>query len=74
VLEKLFRDIMGERDFAKVRERTHALYAHLYEHMPLIPLWQLDAHVAIHPDLSLPVTRLDPLRIFADVEEWTLHR
>jgi ABC-type oligopeptide transport system substrate-binding subunit len=72
VLEKLFRDIMGERDFVKVRERTHQLQAQLFERMPLIPLWQLDVHLAIHPDLSLPLSRLDPLRVFADVEEWTL--
>jgi ABC-type oligopeptide transport system substrate-binding subunit len=71
-LEKLFRDIMAERDFTRLRERTHALHAHLYEMMPLIPLWQLDVHVTIHPNLSLPVARLDPLRIFAGVEDWTL--
>jgi ABC-type oligopeptide transport system substrate-binding subunit len=72
VLEKLFRDTMAERDFTRLRERTHALHAHLYETMPLIPLWQLDAHVAVHPDLSLPVGRLDPLRIFAGADDWTL--
>jgi ABC-type oligopeptide transport system substrate-binding subunit len=72
VLEKLFRDIMSEREFVKVKERTHALGAHLFEHMPLIPLWQLDVHLAIHPDLNLQLSRLDPLRVFADVEEWTL--
>ncbi len=71
-LEKLFRDTMAERDFARLRDRTHALHAHLYEMMPLIPLWQLDVPVAIHPGLSLPIARLDPLRVFAGVEDWTL--
>ena len=71
-LEKLFRDAMAERDFARLRERTHAVHAHLYEMMPLIPLWQLDVHVAIHPSLGLPLARLDPLRVFAGVEDWTL--
>ena len=42
--------------------------------MPLIPLWQLDVHLAMHPDLTLPVARLDPQRVFAGVEDWTLRR
>ena len=40
--------------------------------MPLIPLWQLDTHVALHP--ALRPTRLDPLLIFDDVAEWKLEK
>jgi len=72
VLGKLFRDTMGQRDFARLREGMQALHARLYERMPLIPLWQLDMHVAVHPDLTLSAARLDPLRVFAGMEEWTL--
>jgi peptide/nickel transport system substrate-binding protein len=72
VLESLFRRAMRERDFARLQETTYEIHAHLYEHMPLIPLWQLDTHRAVHPDLA-PV-RLDPMRVFAGVEDWTLGR
>jgi hypothetical protein len=40
--------------------------------MPLVPLWQLDTHLAVHPALRL--TDLDPLRIFADVANWKLEK
>jgi ABC-type transport system substrate-binding protein len=69
-LVSLFRRALGTRDFAKVREITHDIHDHLSERMPLIPLWQLDTHLAIHPDLA--PTPLDPLRIFGDVAEWRL--
>src|SRR5207253_1404681 len=69
-LESIFRAAMSHRDFARVREITHDLHAHLYERMPLIPLWQLDTHVAVHPDLT--TGGLDPLLVFVNVEEWRL--
>ncbi len=69
-LESLFRTMMGQQHFAEVRRLTHEIHAHLYERMPLIPLWQLDTHVAVHPKLR--PAHLDPLRIFDRVEEWRL--
>ena len=40
--------------------------------MPLIPLWQLDTHVAVHP--SLRPAALDPLLVFDRVEDWKLEQ
>jgi hypothetical protein len=40
--------------------------------MPLIPLWQLDTHLAYHHDLT-PV-RIDPLLVFSEVEQWKLEK
>ncbi len=71
-LEGLFRTAMGQRGFAEVRRLTHEIHAHLYERMPLIPLWQLDTHVALHP--ALRPTALDPLLIFDDVAEWKVEK
>jgi ABC-type transport system substrate-binding protein len=71
-LASLFRKAVGERGFPQLQEWTHAIHAHLYEHMPLIPLWQLDSHLAVHPDLA--VGALDPLRVFADVDTWVLKK
>jgi ABC-type transport system substrate-binding protein len=70
VLEGLFRAAMSHRDFARVREITHDIHAHLAEKMPLVPLWQLDTHIAVHPDLT--PAELDPLLVFGGVAEWKL--
>jgi ABC-type transport system substrate-binding protein len=72
VLEKLFRLAMSHQSFPEVKKLTQEIHAHLHEKMPLIPLWQLHAHIAVHPDLK--TSSLDPLRIFANVEEWRLER
>ena len=37
------------RDFSEVKRLTQEIHVLLYERMPLIPLWQLDYHIAIHP-------------------------
>ena len=71
-LEGLFRAAMARRAFAEVRKQTHAIHARLYETMPLVPLWQLDTHLALHP--ALRVTHLDPLRIFEDAANWKLDK
>jgi ABC-type transport system substrate-binding protein len=69
-LEGMLRDQMAQRDFARVRKLSHDVHAHLVALMPFIPLWQLDTHIAVHPDLT-PI-RLDPLVIFGDVAHWRL--
>jgi peptide/nickel transport system substrate-binding protein len=71
-LESLFIKAMGHRDFQEVQNLTHEIHAHLYQKMPLIPLWQLDTHLAIHNDLK-PV-RIDPLLVFTNVEHWKLEK
>jgi hypothetical protein len=38
--------------------------------MTLIPLWQLDRHVAVHK--SLRDARIHPLWLFDNVEHWRL--
>ncbi len=70
-LESVFRDLHGRRDFRLVQTRMHDLHELIQRKMILIPLWQLDRHVAIHPSLKLPLSmRLHPLWIFDDVELW----
>jgi peptide/nickel transport system substrate-binding protein len=71
-LESLFIKSMGHRDFQEVQRLTHEIHAHLFQKMPLIPLWQLDTHIAIHNDLK-PV-RIDPLLVFTNVEQWKLEK
>jgi len=75
-LASLFVEAMNRREFAEVQKITHRIHAELYEKMPLIPLWQLDKHIAVHRDLE-PVPspeHLDPLLIFTQVEEWKVEK
>jgi hypothetical protein len=47
--------------------------------MPLIPLWQLDTHIAVHNNLRMedaagkPIVP-DPLSVFTDVEFWSMKK
>jgi ABC-type transport system substrate-binding protein len=69
-LVSLFRSALGHRDFARVQQIAHDIREHLNDRMPLIPLWQLDTVLAVHPDLTM--TDVDPLLVFGDVAQWQL--
>jgi ABC-type transport system substrate-binding protein len=71
-LESLFIKSMRHRDFQEFQHLTQDIHDRLYEKMPLIPLWQLDTHLAIQDDLKS--SRLDPLLVFTDVEYWKLEK
>lgn len=69
ILQNLFRTALGHRQFTALQTATHNIHAHLSQKkMPLVPLWQLDAHVAIPAGLTTGA--LDPLRVFANVARW----
>jgi len=70
-LVSLFHRMQTHRDFSVVQELGRNIHQVIYDRMPIIPLWQLDTHVAMHQTLSIPVD-LDPLLIFPGVENWTL--
>jgi ABC-type transport system substrate-binding protein len=72
-LEQLFRKTMARRDFARVQDFTYQVHRHLYDMMPLIPLWQLDSFVAVHDSLKTSGD-FDPAHIFSGVEKWTLEK
>jgi ABC-type transport system substrate-binding protein len=69
-LESLFQKAMRHRNYEEVKKLTHDLHAHLYDKMPLIPLWQLHTHIAISPNLK-PVG-IDPVLVFTNVERWRM--
>lgn len=71
-LDNYFIKAMTHRDFNEVKKFTHAIHARLNEKMPLIPLWQLHRHIAIHPQVD--AAGLDPLLVFTNVEEWRLEK
>lgn len=77
-LESCLRQAMVHRQFAEVQQAAHTAHRIVHDKMPLIPLWQLDSHFAVHRNLKLPRYRtnqkpaLDPLRVFTQAEEWRL--
>lgn len=75
-LQSWFQKALDHREFAKVREFTHAVHALFNGKMPFIPLWKLDIPIALLADLKTfpEPAGLDPLSLFADVERWELGR
>jgi peptide/nickel transport system substrate-binding protein len=71
-LASLFGLATNRRDFAEIKKVTHEIHAHIYDKMPLIPLWQLHTHIAVHPQLK--TGELDPLLVFTNVEDWKLQK
>jgi ABC-type oligopeptide transport system substrate-binding subunit len=73
-LASLFQRAMAHREFKVVQDLTHRIHEVLYEKMPLIPLWQLDSHFAVHNSVKGMPDFVDPLLIFTDVERWSLDK
>jgi ABC-type transport system substrate-binding protein len=86
-MERLFRIVVGHRDFNEVRRHTHMIHRRFARRdVPFVPLWQLDRHFAFNSDVrlsdgsrELPVAAgtalpLDPLRIFATAGSWRVRR
>jgi ABC-type oligopeptide transport system substrate-binding subunit len=66
-----FERVKTHRQFSFVQEHTHRIHEIVLERLPLIPLWQLDTHIAVSNTLKITGT-LDPEQLFADVEHWSL--
>jgi ABC-type oligopeptide transport system substrate-binding subunit len=73
-LENLFRKAMQYREFSEVQRLTRMIHRQLCDFMPLVPLWQLDAHFAVDQRLKVTPTpdRLDPLHLFGHAGLWKL--
>jgi ABC-type oligopeptide transport system substrate-binding subunit len=67
-LTQLVQSLPTTRRFPVLREQMHNLHVHLVQTMPVIPLWQHQAHYTLNP--AFRVTSLDPLRPFADISAW----
>jgi peptide/nickel transport system substrate-binding protein len=72
-LQTKLQAVFSYRDPDSIRAAMHRLDELVCDEMPLIPLWQLDTHVAVHNDLKIDQAQaLDPAQIFADVASWHL--
>ncbi len=63
---------MAHCDFQQVQTGTRTLSDKICDKLPIIPLWQLDRHVAFTSDLK--TVPFDPLLIFGDVDQWRLQK
>jgi len=73
MIHRKFADVQQPtQKIDNVQQLTQKIHVQLHDKMPLIPLWQLDTHIAVHKDLT-PVY-LDPLLIFTHVEKWKLNK
>jgi ABC-type transport system substrate-binding protein len=67
-----FTSLQTRRDLPAVKRSARDLHGLITNDKALlIPLWQLDSHVAVNKG-GLRVTRIHPLWLFDDVEEWRL--
>jgi ABC-type oligopeptide transport system substrate-binding subunit len=73
ILDGYLQDMMTHRDFRTLQRLAHDVHARINDRLPFIPLWQLDMHIAIHESLTMPAVP-DPLRVFGDVEQWSLEK
>jgi ABC-type transport system substrate-binding protein len=69
-LPALLLQAASHRDFNEIKRPTHLFHLLFADRMPLIPLWQFECTIAVHTGFDLPP--LDPLRIFANIDEWPL--
>jgi ABC-type transport system substrate-binding protein len=65
-----FRELTLHKRFADIREQMFKIHDHVARTAVVIPLWQLDAYVAV--DASLAGVSLDPDVLFGDVQHWEL--
>jgi peptide/nickel transport system substrate-binding protein len=69
-LQSLLRGAIIHRQFSAVREYQQNIHVHLYDSMPLIPLWQIPDVYATLPSLTTP--GIDPQQAFLNVVDWSL--
>jgi ABC-type transport system substrate-binding protein len=64
------RDLLSHREFTAVKQTSEDIHDLAMRKMIIVPLWQLDRHIAVHR--SLQFRRLHPLFVFDDPEQWKL--
>lgn len=71
-LMQLLDETKSHRAFTEVRDSQVRINDHLIHELPLVPLWQLDSLLAYRREVR--PAALDPLLLFASIEEWRMQR
>lgn len=69
-LMSIFSRMQSRRDIGYIQRQQHELHNLIWRKMLIIPLWQIDRHVAVHR--SLQFQRLHPTYVFDDTELWRI--
>jgi ABC-type oligopeptide transport system substrate-binding subunit len=67
-LGRYLGQMKDRRDPRELQKLAYFAHQRIFEKMPLIPLWQLDRHIAYAAGIK-PVP-FDPLLVFGDVDRW----
>ena len=71
-LQELLRAAVKHRQFSIVQRDMHTVHAHLYETMPMVPLWKLDVHVLVQPTLRMPSLDIQGVLTVSGMEPGTV--
>jgi len=66
----LFRKAILRQPFTQVRTAYHKIHMHVYDKMPLLPLWHEAPRLAVHS--TLDTGTVDPRNVFRNILEWSV--
>ncbi len=69
-LRTTFDDLLKHKEFSRIRELARRTHLQINRDAAIIPLWQLETHVAVSP--ALRDAAFDPICLFENVEQWSL--
>jgi hypothetical protein len=62
---------LNNRELENARRQMFSTHKHVMENAILVPLYQLDKHIAVHRSLDR-YERFHPIYVFDGVEKWVL--
>lgn len=69
-LRDLFHRMLTRKQFTEIRQAMYEIDEYFHRQVVFIPLWQIEPYVAVTSKLKF--TRLDPVRLFDSIEDWSL--
>ena len=70
-LMRFLGNALTNRDLENARRQMYSIHKHMVENAIIVPLYQLDKHVAVHRSLD-QYERFHPVYVFDGVEKWVL--
>lgn len=70
-LMRFISNAMNNRDIENARRQMYSIHKFMNENAVIVPLYQLEKHVAVHRSLD-QLQRFHPVYVFDGVEKWVL--
>ncbi|HZZ82253.1 MAG TPA: ABC transporter substrate-binding protein [Gemmataceae bacterium] len=67
-LQELLQAALRHREFPLAQAAMHAVHVHLNDHMPAIPLWQIEVHALARAPLTAP--QVSSRQLFSRIRDW----